>query len=222
MMFGATNMSRTEIVKRIIDDKAVAVIRLRKSENFLKVAEALYEGGISILEITMTTPNALALIKETVARMPKDVLIGAGSVLDAETAKRVIDAGARYVVSPVFKPVIIQIAHQNDVPAMPGCFSPTEILNAHEQGADVIKVFPADILGMAFFKGIKAPMPFLNLMPTGGVTLTNAGEWIRAGACAVGVGSALVDNKAIEAGNFTQLTESAKILRQSLSKAQED
>jgi len=222
MMFGATNMSRIEIVKRIIGDKAVAVIRLRTSQNFLKVAEALYEGGISILEITMTTPNALALIKETVARMPKDVLIGAGSVLDAETAKKVIHSGAKYVVSPVFKPVIIQIAHQQDVPAMPGCFSPTEILTAHEQGADVIKVFPADILGMAFFKGIKAPMPFLNLMPTGGVTLTNAGEWIKAGACAVGVGSALVDNKAIEAGNFIQLTENAKILRQSLSKAQED
>jgi len=221
MMFGATNMSRIEIVKRIIDDKAVAVIRLRTSQNFLKVGEALYEGGISILEITMTTPNALALIEETVARMPKDVLIGAGSVLDAETAKRVIDAGSRYVVSPVFKPAIIQIAHQNDVPAMPGCFSPTEILNAHEQGADVIKVFPADILGMAFFKGIKAPMPFLNLMPTGGVTLTNAGDWIKAGACAVGVGSALVDNKAIEAGNFIKLTENAKILRQSLLKAQE-
>ncbi len=214
-------MSRIEIVKRIIDDKAVAVIRLRTSQNFLKAAEALYEGEISILEITMTTPNALALIEETVARMPKDVLIGAGSVLDAETAKRVIDAGARYVVSPVFKAEIIQIAHQNDVPAMPGCFSPTEILNAHEQGADVIKVFPADILGMAFFKGIKAPMPFLNLMPTGGVTLTNAGEWIKAGACAVGVGSALVDNKAIEAGNFIQLTENAKILRQSLWKAQQ-
>lgn len=212
-------MSRERIVERIIDDKAVAVIRLRTSQNFLKVAEALYEGGISILEITMTTPNALALIKETVARMPGDVLIGAGSVLDAETAQRVIDAGAKYVVSPVFKAEIIQTAHQNDVPAMPGCFSPTEILNAHEQGADVIKVFPADILGMAFFKGIKAPMPFLKLMPTGGVTLTNAGEWIKAGACAVGVGSALVDNKAIAEEDYTRLTENAKVLRQSLLKA---
>lgn len=220
-MVGAINMSRAEIVKRIIEDKAVAVIRLRTSENFLKTAEALYEGGISILEITMTTPNALALIKETAAHMPDDVLIGAGSVLDAETAQKVIAAGAKYVVSPAFKPEIIQIAHQNDVPAMPGCFSPTEILTAHEQGADVIKVFPADILGMAFFKAIKAPLPFLNLMPTGGVTLANAGEWIKAGACAVGVGSALVDNKAIEAGNFTQLTENAKILRQSLRKARE-
>jgi 2-dehydro-3-deoxyphosphogluconate aldolase/(4S)-4-hydroxy-2-oxoglutarate aldolase len=214
-------MSRTKIVERIIDDKAVAVIRLRKSQNFLKVAEALYEGGISILEITMTTPNALALIKETVAQMPDDVLIGAGSVLDADTAQRVINAGARYVVSPVFKPQIIQIARQNDVPAMPGCFSPTEILNAHEQGADVVKVFPADILGMAFFKSIKAPMPFLNLMPTGGVTLTNAGDWIKAGACAVGVGSALVDNKSISTENYPQLTENAKILRKSLLHVQE-
>lgn len=214
-------MSRTKIVERIIDDKAVAVIRLRKSQNFLKIAEALYEGGISILEITMTTPNALELIKHTVSNMPDDVLIGAGSVLDADTAQRVINAGARYVVSPVFKPQIIQIARQNDVPAMPGCFSPTEILNAHEQGADVVKVFPADILGMAFFKSIKAPMPFLNLMPTGGVTLTNAGDWIKSGACAVGLGSALVDNKSISTENYAQLTENAEILRQSLLDAQE-
>lgn len=100
---------------------------------------------------------------------------------------------------------------------MPGCFSPSEILTAHELGADVIKVFPADILGMAFFKGLKAPMPFLNLMPTGGVTLSNAGDWIRAGACAVGVGSALVDNKAIAEGNYAQLTANARLLRESLA-----
>lgn len=210
-------MTRADIVKRITDDKAVAVIRLSRPQHFWKAAEALYEGGISILEITMTTPDALALIKASGARLPEDVLIGAGSVLDGETAQRVIAAGAKFVVSPVFKPEIIHIAHQNEVPAMPGCFSPTEILTAHEQGADVMKVFPADILGMAFFKGIKAPMPFLKLMPTGGVTLSNAGEWIRAGACAVGVGSALVDNKAIAEGNYAQLTDNARMLRKNLA-----
>lgn len=214
-------MSRAEIVKKIMDDRAVAVIRLNQSEHFWKVAEALYAGGISILEITLTTPDALALIEDSAARLPKDVLIGAGSVLDAETARQVIAAGARYVVSPVFKPEIIEIAHRNDVPAMPGCFTPTEILSAHQQGADVIKVFPADILGMAFFKGIKAPMPFLRLMPTGGVSLDNAGEWIRAGACAVGVGSALVDNRVIAEGNFARLTENARDLRKSLARVAE-
>lgn len=215
-------MTRAEIVKRITADKAVAVIRLKESKHFWDAAEALYAGGVSILEITLTTPDALALIKASGARLPEDVLIGAGSVLDARTAQQVIAAGAKYVVSPVFKPEIVRIAHQNEVPAMPGCFSPTEILTAHELGADVIKVFPADILGMAFFKGIKAPMPFLKLMPTGGVTLSNAGEWIRAGACAVGVGSALVDNKTIAEGNYAQLTGNARLLRKSLAQIAEN
>ncbi len=210
-------MTRLEIVKKIIDSGAVAVIRMEDSQKLMKVAHALLEGGISSLEITMTTPNALKVIEEAARVLPADVLIGVGSVLDAETARLAINAGAKYVVSPIFKPEIIHTAHRYGLPAMPGCFTPTEILVAHEQGADIVKVFPADVVGMPFFKAIKAPMPHLNLMPTGGVSLTNAGEWIKSGACAVGVGSALLDKKAIADGNWAKLTENAKILRENIS-----
>ncbi|MEZ4746234.1 MAG: bifunctional 4-hydroxy-2-oxoglutarate aldolase/2-dehydro-3-deoxy-phosphogluconate aldolase [Calditrichia bacterium] len=209
-------MSRFEIVQKIIDDGAVAVIRMSDSQKLLRVAEALLEGGISALEITMTTPNALKVIEEASRQLPGEVLIGVGSVLDSETARLAINAGAKYVVSPIFKTEIVQTAHRYNLPVMPGCFTPTEILTAHEAGADIVKVFPADVVGMPFFKAIKAPMPHLNLMPTGGVSLTNAGDWLKAGACAVGVGGALLDKQAIADGNFAKLTENARILRQSI------
>ena len=209
-------MSRFEIVQKIIDDGAVAVIRMSDSQKLLRVAEALLEGGISALEITMTTPNALKVIDEASRELPGEVLIGVGSVLDSETARLAINAGAKYVVSPIFKTEIVQTAHRYNLPVMPGCFTPTEILTAHEAGADIVKVFPADVVGMPFFKAIKAPMPHLNLMPTGGVSLTNAGDWLKAGACAVGVGGALLDKQAIADGNFAKITENARILRQSI------
>ncbi len=208
-------MTRSEIVQKIIDEGAVAVIRMADSQKLLRVTEALLEGGISSIEITMTTPNALQVI-ETVAKEMENVLVGVGSVLDSETARMAINAGAKYVVSPVYKAEVVQTTHRYNLPVMPGCFTPTEILEAHEQGADIVKVFPADVLGMPFFKGVKAPMPHLNLMPTGGVSLTNAGDWIKAGACAVGVGSALLDKKAIADSNFTKLTENARLLRESI------
>jgi 2-dehydro-3-deoxyphosphogluconate aldolase/(4S)-4-hydroxy-2-oxoglutarate aldolase len=122
-------------------------------------------------------------------------------------------------VSPIFKKEIIEVAHKNGVPALPGCFTPTEIQTAFEAGADIIKIFPADVLGMAFFKGILAPMPQLKLMPTGGVTLTNAGDWINAGACAVGVGTALLDKKAIENENYNLLTDNARLIMSSIEAA---
>ena len=169
----------------------------------------------------MTTPNALAVLEYCVKQFGDTMLFGIGSVLDAATAKSAIEAGAKYVVSPIFKKEIIVAAHKEDIPAMPGAFTPTEILTATEAGADIVKVFPADILGMAFFKGVKAPMPHLRMMPTGGVTLTNAGDWLKAGACAVGVGSALLDNQAIAENNFSLLTENAKTLMQSIKSYKE-
>ena len=209
-------MSRHQLVQDIINQGAVAVIRMGDSQKLLRVAEALLEGGMFALEITMTTPNALAVIEAASRTLPKEVLIGVGSVLDSETARLAINAGAKYVVSPIYKREIVYTAHRYNLPAMPGCFTPTEILDAHENGADIVKVFPADVVGMPFFKAIKAPMPHLNLMPTGGVTLTNAGDWLKAGACAVGVGSALLDNKAIAAGDWKTLTANAKTLRASI------
>ena len=209
-------MSRIEIVKQMLDCGAVAVIRMSDSQKLMKVAEAVCKGGIPFLEITMTTPGALQVIEACAKKMGDEILVGVGSVLDAETARLAILAGAQYVVSPILNPEVIRMAHRYDVPAIPGAFTPTEILQAHEQGADIVKVFPADVVGMAFFKAVKAPLPQVNLMPTGGVSLTNAGDWIKAGACAVGVGSALLDKKAITDENYPVLTENARILRKSI------
>ncbi|AEN74173.1 2-dehydro-3-deoxyphosphogluconate aldolase/4-hydroxy-2-oxoglutarate aldolase [Rhodothermus marinus SG0.5JP17-172] len=210
---------RHEIVSELIRRGAVAVIRMSDPERLVRVVEAICEGGVTAIEITMSVPRAFQMIEEVARRLGDVALVGAGSVLDAETARLVIEAGARYVVSPVFKPEIIQTAHRYDVPALPGAFTPTEILSAHEAGADIVKVFPADVVGMGFFKAIKAPMPQLKLMPTGGVTLTNAGEWLRAGACAVGVGSALLDRAAIAEGRWEKLTENARTLMESIRQA---
>lgn len=212
-------MDRIQLLEAIQKNGAVAVIRMADSEKLLKVAEAIHTGGVSGIEITMTTPNALSVIEHLVRKMGDVLQVGVGSVLDAETARLAIMAGAEYIVSPVFKAEIIEIAHRYDKAAMPGAFTPTEILTAYEAGADIVKVFPADVLGMAFFKGVKAPMPQLKLMPTGGVNLDNAGDWLKAGACAVGIGSALLDKAAIEQGDYQKLTENAKRIRQSILSA---
>ena len=209
-------MKKEEVIKSLLECGAVAVIRLSDPNKLIKVAKAIYEGGVSGIEITMTVPNAIEVIADANKEIGAYMNVGVGSVLDANTAQRAIDAGANYVVSPIFKKDIVEMAHRNGVPAMPGAFTPTEIQTAFEAGADVVKVFPADVVGMAFFKGVLAPMPHLKLMPTGGVTLTNAGDWLRAGACAVGVGTALLDKKAIESENYTVLTENAKILMESI------
>jgi 2-dehydro-3-deoxyphosphogluconate aldolase/(4S)-4-hydroxy-2-oxoglutarate aldolase len=160
--------------------------------------------------VTMTVPGAVGLIRELAPTMPAGFLLGAGTVTTAETAHAVIDAGATYVVSPVFQPAVIAACHERDVAAMPGCFSPTEIFAAHELGADIIKVFPATSLGPQFIKDVRAPLPQVKLMPTGGVSLDNAHDWIRAGAVAVGIGSALLDAKAIEDGRFDAITANAR------------
>ena len=212
----SSTSDRQPILDAVLGSGAVAVVRMADSTRLRHVAEAIAEGGVTAIEITMTTPNALRVIEDVARAMGDRVQVGVGSVLDAETARRAVEAGARYVVSPVFKREIVAEAHRLGVPAMPGCFTPTEILTATEAGADVVKVFPADAFGPSFFKGVLAPMPHLKLMPTGGVSLTNAGDWIRAGAVAVGVGSALLDKQAIAEGDWATLTQHARTLRASV------
>jgi 2-dehydro-3-deoxyphosphogluconate aldolase / (4S)-4-hydroxy-2-oxoglutarate aldolase len=197
----------------------IAVIRMTDVQRLRDTIDALVEGGIRILEVTMTVPGAVDLIRNLSASLPRDLLLGAGTVLDAETATRVIDAGAAFVVSPVFKRELIERCHQRDVVAMPGCFSPTEILTAWEAGADFVKVFPATALGPTFFKDVKAPLPMVKLIPTGGVTLDNAGDWIRAGASAVGVGTALLDAKAIARGDYAVVRANAERIVASVASA---
>ena len=211
--------SRTEIADELIRQGVIAVIRMADSEKLIRVVEAAAEGGLTAIEITLTTPRAIERIAEVSSRFGDAVLLGVGSVLYADDARAAIDAGARYVVSPVFKPEIIDAAHVRSAPALPGAFTPTEIQAATEAGADIVKVFPADIVGMSFFKAVLAPMPHCRLMPTGGVTIANAGNWIRAGACAVGVGSALLDKDAITTGAFGVITENAKALIGSIEEA---
>lgn len=205
-------MTKQEILKTVFDEKVVAVVRVEDSEKLKKVINAIYKGGVKIIEITMTVPNAISMIEKMSTEFGDKVLVGVGSVTDKQTAENAIAAGANYVVSPVTKKEVIETVLKLDKPVMPGAFTPTEALNAFEMGADIVKIFPADVLGMNFFKGILAPMPQLKLMPTGGVSLTNAGEWLKAGACAVGVGTALLDKTAIKNENYELLSANAKTI----------
>jgi 2-dehydro-3-deoxyphosphogluconate aldolase/(4S)-4-hydroxy-2-oxoglutarate aldolase len=211
--------SRESTVTAIRDLGVVAVIRMRDAGKLREVVDAIAEGGVRAIEVTMTVPDAVALIAKLAASLPANILLGAGTVTDAATARAVIDAGARFVVGPVFRREVIDACHARDVAVAPGCFSPTEILDAHEHGADIVKVFPATVLGPTYIRDVRAPLPQVRLMPTGGVTLDNAGEWIRAGAVAVGVGSALLDAKAIEDGRLDVLVNNARRIVASVASA---
>lgn len=202
--------SRTETVAALEACGVVAVIRLKDAAALGAVVDALATGGVLALEVTMTVPGAIELMRKISPTLPPDVVLGAGTVLDAETAQAAIEAGARYVVSPVFREEVLRTCHRFDVAALPGCFTPTEILEAWEAGADVVKVFPATALGPGYFRDLRGPFPNLRLMPTGGVSLANAGDWIRAGAVAIGVGTALVDAEAVAARRFGEITERAR------------
>jgi 2-dehydro-3-deoxyphosphogluconate aldolase / (4S)-4-hydroxy-2-oxoglutarate aldolase len=212
-------LTRQEVVQQIQAGGVVAIIRMKDAAKLRRVVDAIAAGGVRAIEVTMTVPGAVELIGTLARSLPPEILLGAGTVTDADTARAVIDAGARYVVSPVFRREVIAACHERDVAAAPGCFTPTEILDAFDFGADVIKVFPATALGPQFIKDVRAPLPHVPLMPTGGVSLDNAGDWIRAGAVAVGVGSALLDTKAIEEGRFDVLTNNARRIVASVASA---
>jgi 2-dehydro-3-deoxyphosphogluconate aldolase/(4S)-4-hydroxy-2-oxoglutarate aldolase len=203
-------LDRQETVKRIEQLGIVAVIRLRDPGKLRAVVDAIVAGGVQALEVTMTVPGAVELIRGLAPTLPDGFLLGAGTVIDAATAHAVIDAGAQFVISPVFRRAVIEACHERGVPAAPGCFTPTEILEAHDAGADIVKVFPATTLGPQYIRDVRAPLPQVKLMPTGGVTPDNAGDWIRAGAVAVAAGSSLLDSKAIDSGRFEVITENAR------------
>lgn len=211
--------TRERVVARVSALGVVAVVRMKDTLRAVRTVEAIHAGGVSAIEVTVTTPGALDLITQLSRELGDEVLVGVGSVLDVETAGRAVDAGARYVVSPVFDAGVVAEARRLGVPAMPGAFTPTEVLRAYRSGADVVKVFPSEVLGPAFIKGVLAPMPFLRLMPTGGVTPDNVGTWIRAGAVAVGVGGALMDPKLIAAGDFAGITALARRLADGVAEA---
>jgi 2-dehydro-3-deoxyphosphogluconate aldolase/(4S)-4-hydroxy-2-oxoglutarate aldolase len=212
-----TRQSITAAVERA---GIVAVIRIKEPQRLRAVVDALSEGGLTALEVTMSVPGAVELIAELAPTMPDGFLLGAGTVTDADTARRVIDAGAQFIVSPVFRRTVIEACQSRDIAVMPGCLTPTEILEAWEAGADIVKVFPATALGPGYIKDIRGPLPHVKLMPTGGVTLDNAGDWIRAGAVAVGVGTALTDANAIAAGDYATLRRNAERIVSNVRAAQ--
>ena len=201
---------RNDTRERIERLGAVAVVRLHTTEAALRVADALYAGGVTALEITLTVPDAFSVIAAVLKRFGDHVCVGVGTVLAAETVRGAVDAGAQFVVSPVFRADVIAESHRLGVPAMPGAMTPTEMLTAHEGGADVVKLFPADTVGPAFVKSVLAPMPFLRVMPTGGVTPENVGLWLAAGAVAVGLGSSLVDASLVANGDWDAVTRRAR------------
>jgi len=200
-------MDRLHILQTLESTGVIAVIRVNKADMLNYIVDALLEGGVKALEITMTTPNAIEIIHQISQAVGDEFLIGAGTVLDTQTAQTVIFAGAQFVVSPVFKKEIVEMAHRYDRPVFPGAFTPTEILEAWENGADVVKVFPAGRLGAQYFKDIHGPLPQIKLTPTGGVNLQNTADFIRAGASFVGVGTALLDREMIQSKNWQALSE---------------
>lgn len=203
----------------IEDAGVVAVIRMNDPSRLSDVVAALVEGGVRVMEVTMTVPGAVELIRALAPKIPAGFLLGAGTVVDAETTARVIDAGATFIVSPVFRPAVVEAAISRDILAIPGCFSPTEVFDAWDAGARLIKIFPATALGPGYLKDLRGPMPHVKLMPTGGVTLDNAGEWIAAGAVAVGVGTSLVDARAVADGRFDTIVANGRKIVANVRKA---
>lgn len=202
-------MSRDVTLKRILDGGLVAVVRSESPEQLARVVAALAEGGVTAAEITFTVPDAVSVIRQVRRELGDKIVLGAGTVLDPETARAALLAGAEYLVSPVVNLEVIRLARRYDKVVMPGAFTPTEVLSAWEAGADVVKVFPADIGGPSYLKALKGPLPQIRLMPTGGVDLNTAEAFLKAGACCLGVGGQLVEPKAVKEGNFDRLRELA-------------
>src|ERR687884_628295 len=203
-------MSRESDLRRVLDCGIVAVVRSPDSQQLVEAARALADGGVTVVEITMSVPGALEVLRAVRQALGDRLLLGAGTILDPETARAALLAGAEYIVAPTLNLDVIRLCQRYDKPVMPGAFTPTEVLTAWEAGADIVKVFPADVVGPAFFKALRGPLPQVRLMPTGGVDLTTAADFLRAGACCLGVGGQLVEPRAVAEGNFDRIRDLAR------------
>ncbi|MDI6452497.1 bifunctional 2-keto-4-hydroxyglutarate aldolase/2-keto-3-deoxy-6-phosphogluconate aldolase [Peloplasma aerotolerans] len=202
-------MFKHEVLKKITDVGVVAVIRAETSKQAIDIAKACIQGGLAAIEVTFTVPNALKVIEDLVKAIPQDeLIIGAGTVLDSETARIAILAGAQYIVSPGFDLKTAQLCNRYQIPYMPGCLTITEMITAMEAGCDVVKLFPGSAFGPSYVKAVKGPLPQINIMPTGGVSLDNVKEWVSNGVVAVGVGSELTGPA--KKGDFESVTQNAK------------
>jgi 2-dehydro-3-deoxyphosphogluconate aldolase/(4S)-4-hydroxy-2-oxoglutarate aldolase len=204
-------MNKQDVLRKVAEVGVVPVVRAESAEEAMKVVDAIRAGGVPVLEITMTVPGAIGVMEQLARRFGSDVVLGAGTVLDPETARACILAGATFVVSPALNLATIEVCRRYSVPVMPGALTPTEVVTAWTAGADVVKVFPCGALGGAsYIKSLKAPLPQVEMIPTGGVSVKTAADFIKAGSMALGVGADLVDTKAIREGNARLVTEKAK------------
>jgi 2-dehydro-3-deoxyphosphogluconate aldolase / (4S)-4-hydroxy-2-oxoglutarate aldolase len=203
-------MDRTHQIRIIEDLGIIAIVRLDTSNQLVEAARAIAEGGIKVIEFTMTIPNALAILEAAANTFGDDILLGAGTILDPETARAAILSGAQFIVAPTLNPSVIEVCHRYSKLCIPGAYTPTEILTAWECGADFVKIFPAEALGYKFIKAVLAPLPQIKLIPVGGVSLENISGYIKGGAAAVAVGSNLVNKELIVGNRFDDLRDLAR------------
>jgi 2-dehydro-3-deoxyphosphogluconate aldolase/(4S)-4-hydroxy-2-oxoglutarate aldolase len=202
-------MKKAAILQKLSTEKVIALIRADNPDGLLDCAKALAEGGLTSIELTMTTPGAIRMLEKATAELP-EFLFGLGTVLDAETARAGILAGARFIVTPALRPEVITMCKRYSIPVFSGALTPTEVVNAWDCGADAAKIFPAEFFGPAYIKSLKAPLPQVEFVPTGGVTAENVGDFIKAGAFATAAGSSLVEAKAMKEKNWSAITAKAR------------
>ena len=212
-------MTKSQIIERLLNPGVVAIIRADSSEQLIDASQALIDGDISAIEITMTTPNALKVIADACAKFGDKILAGVGSILDVKATAAAIEAGAEYVITPVLKPEVIAFCNEKGKPIFAGCYTPTEAQTAYELGADFIKIFPADGLGPKYISAIRGPLPHLKIVPTGGVDVSTAGDFIKAGCVAVAAGGSLVSKDILKNRDWKKLTADAAALVAAVAEA---
>jgi 2-dehydro-3-deoxyphosphogluconate aldolase / (4S)-4-hydroxy-2-oxoglutarate aldolase len=203
-------MSKLSPLNRVLDRCIVAVIRAESPDLLVDVAEALVAGGVEVMEITFTVPRVTQVLEKVAEKLGSRVLLGAGTVLDAETARTAILSGAEFIVSPAVDIGVIELCRRYSKLAMPGALTPTEVVTAWQAGADIVKIFPSELTGPKYIKSLRAPLPQIRMMPTGGVNLDTAEEFLKCGACALGIGSSLVEPKAVASGDLKRIESLAR------------
>jgi len=203
-------MSSQQTLQTLLETKIVAIVRSPNSAELVQVARALFDGGIRAIEVTFTVPNAVRVLEQIAAELGQDIVLGAGTVLDAETARLAILAGAEFIVAPNTNAEVIRMCRRYSKVVIPGAFTPTEVVHAWELGADIVKIFPAEVGGPAYIRALKAPLPHIRLMPTGGVNLQTVGDFLKAGASCLGIGAQLVEPRAVAERNFSRISELAR------------
>lgn len=215
-------MAHKDDLQRVLDGGIVAIIRAPSSDQLAQVARALYEGGIDVIEVTFTVPDVLQILSDVRKDLGDKILLGAGTVLDPESARAALLAGAEFIVSPNVNLDVIQLCKRYGKVVMPGALTPTEVVTAWQAGADIVKIFPADVAGPSYLKALHGPLPQIRLLPTGGVDLETLPSFVKAGACAVGLGSALVEKQAVQDGNFDRIRTLAQQFVERMKSARAD